>query len=46
MPMNVCDINVNIDSDNGLLTSGDNILPEPLLTVIDVGIWLQKAAMS
>ena len=37
---------VNIGAGNGLVPSGNNPLPEPMLTQIYVAIWHQQATMS
>ena len=37
---------VNTDSGNGLVGSGNNLLPNPLLTEFYVTIWRHQATMS
>ena len=39
MPLDLIDVEVNIDSGNGLVLSGNKPLPEPMLTQTYVTIW-------
>ena len=46
MRMDHNDDQVNIGSDNGLVSSGNEPLPEPMLSKITVAVWRHRASMS